>query len=205
MTRKRVPTQKTLDKSFKSFFFRKIFFFSTFCNAPVVLPHLISAEPYYCSHEKEKLTEMSKVALLTTSPTHASVKKWFQISFYRYMYIYVQGFNLNTLKSPANPEKKNNINTPDSDSPFHMYYSTCKCITPYWATHFTACSLTIVMFSATFSPFEPAVYYWKQWNITTTINTYTQNNLWTLMCYDSYKSRTVQIAVYWWTRVRVNG
>ena len=43
---------------------------------PQYLAYLIPGEPYYRSPEKEKSTEMKKVALLTISATHASVENY---------------------------------------------------------------------------------------------------------------------------------
>ena len=54
---------------------------------PVAFPYLIPAEPYYRSPEKEKSTEMKKVALLTISLTHASVENYRPASSYAPQYL----------------------------------------------------------------------------------------------------------------------
>ena len=54
---------------------------------PVAFPYLVPREPYNCSPEKEKSTEMKKVALLTISPTHASVENYRPASSYAPQYL----------------------------------------------------------------------------------------------------------------------
>ena len=54
---------------------------------PQYLVNLIPREPFYRSPEKEKSTEMKKVALLTISPTHASVESLRPASSYAPQYL----------------------------------------------------------------------------------------------------------------------
>ena len=54
---------------------------------PQYLAYLIPGEPYYRSPEKEKSTEMKKVALLTISPTHASAENYRPASSYAPQYL----------------------------------------------------------------------------------------------------------------------